>query len=300
MSRGHEHGKATREVPEARLRWALALTGGYLLAEVVGGLVFGSLALLSDAAHMFTDVMGLLIALLAIRLGQRPADPKRTFGYRRLEILAAAVNAAVLFVVAFYILLEAYQRLREPAEVQSLPMLLVAVGGLAVNLIAARLLMGGSRESLNMRGAYLEVLSDLLGSVAVIAGAVVIFFTGWGWVDPLLGALIGLWVLPRTWVLLSASVNVLLEGVPEGADLLKLQAELEALPGVQEAHDLHVWATTGGEHNLSVHLVMDTPDVNVIPLARAVAEGHGIGHVTVQLETPALRAAEEHAHPRWE
>lgn len=299
MSASHDHSDR-RTLPESRLIWALIPTGGYLVAQVVGGIVFGSLALLSDAAHMFTDVMGLVIALAAIRLGKRRASPRRTFGYRRFEILAAALNAAILFIVAFYILLEAYKRLNQPAEVQSLPMLLVALGGLVVNLIAARLLMGGSRESLNVRGAYLEVLSDLLGSVAVIAGALLIFFTGWDWVDPVLAALIGLWVLPRTWVLLSQSVNILLEGTPEGIDLLKLQGELAALPGVSAVHDLHVWAVTSGENSLSVHLVMEQPDPGLIPQVRAVAEGYEIEHVTVQLETPAMRQAEEHAHPRWE
>lgn len=301
------HDHTDRTLPEGRLKLALFLTGGYLLAEVVGGLLFGSLALLSDAAHMFTDVMGLVIALLAIRLGKRQADPQRTFGYKRFEILAAALNASVLFVVALYILFEAYRRLREPVEVQSLPMLLVAIGGLAVNLISTRLLAGGSRESLNVRGAYLEVLSDLLGSVAVILGAGLIYFTGWNWIDPLLGALIGLWVLPRTWTLLSASANILLEGVPEGVDLRRLQSELESLPGVQGVHDLHVWALTQGENSLSVHLVsdapafaLDAPAFALIEQAREVAERHGVEHVTVQLETPTMREAEEHAHPRWE
>lgn len=293
----HEH--TTAALPEGRLRLALALTGTYLLAELVGGLVFGSLALLSDAAHMFTDVMGLVIALIAIRFGKRPADARRTFGYRRAEILAAALNASILFVVAGYILFEAYRRFREPVEVQSLPMLLVAVGGLVINLVATRLLAGGSGESLNVRGAYLEVLADLLGSVAVIAGAVVIAITGWNWVDPLLGALIGLWVLPRTWTLLSQSLNILLEGVPEGVEIAHLQADLEALPGVREAHDLHVWALTQGENALSVHLVADAPDLGLVAQAREVARRHGVEHVTVQIETPQMHEAEAHAHPRW-
>jgi cobalt-zinc-cadmium efflux system protein len=281
-----DHSDAAKRLPESRLRWALLLTGGYLLAEVIGGLVAGSLALLSDAAHMFTDVMGLAIALVAIRLGKRLADPRRTFGYKRFEILAAALNAAVLFVVAFYILYEAYRRLREPGEIATGAMFFIALGGLIVNLIAVRLLASGSKDSLNVRGAYLEVLSDLLGSVAVIAGAIVIRFTGWQWVDPVLGALIGLWVLPRTWTLLSQSVNILLEGVPEGVDIAKLQADLEALPGVTDSHDLHVWAVTEGDISLSVHLVIEKADFSLIQQAKDVAEKHGIEHVTVQLEPP--------------
>lgn len=294
-----DHSDAAKRLPESRLRWALILTGGYLLAEVIGGLVAGSLALLSDAAHMFTDVMGLAIALVAIRLGKRAADPKRTFGYKRFEILAAALNAAVLFAVAFYILYEAYRRLREPSEVATGAMFFIALGGLIVNLIAVRLLASGSKDSLNVRGAYLEVLSDLLGSVAVIAGAIVIRFTGWQWVDPVLGALIGLWVLPRTWTLLSQSVNILLEGVPDGVDIAKLQADLEALPGVKDSHDLHVWAVTEGENSLSVHLVTDTPDFSLIQQAKEVAEKHGIEHVTVQLEPPDMLEGEHSSHPRW-
>ncbi|MCL4455644.1 MAG: cation diffusion facilitator family transporter [Deinococcus sp.] len=298
MAQGHGHTQDNRTLPEGRLRLALVLTGIYLLAEVVGGLVFGSLALLSDATHMFTDFAALVIALAAIRLGKRPADPRRTFGYKRFEILAAALNASVLFLVAFYILFEAYQRLREPVEIQSLPMLLVALGGLAVNLIAARLLAAGSAESLNVKGAYLEVLSDLLGSLAVIAGAIVIYFTGWNWVDPLLATLISLWILPRTWHLLSASVNILLEGVPGGIDLRQLQADLAALPGVQEVHDLHVWALTQGQNAMSVHLVTqpETADPGLVQKAQEVAGSHGIEHTTIQIEDRTVAENESGAH----
>lgn len=298
MAQGHGHTQDNRTLPEGRLRLALLLTGSYLLAEVVGGLVFGSLALLSDATHMFTDFAALVIALAAIRLGKRPADPRRTFGYKRFEILAAALNASVLFLVAFYILFEAYRRLREPVEIQSLPMLLVALGGLAVNLIAARLLAAGSAESLNVKGAYLEVLSDLLGSLAVIAGAIVIYFTGWNWVDPLLATLISLWILPRTWHLLSASVNILLEGVPGGIDLRQLQADLAALPGVQEVHDLHVWALTQGQNAMSVHLVTqpETADPGLVQKAQEVAGSHGIEHTTIQIEDRTVAENESGAH----
>lgn len=298
MAQGHGHTQDNRTLPEGRLRLALLLTGSYLLAEVVGGLVFGSLALLSDATHMFTDFAALVIALAAIRLGKRPADPQRTFGYKRFEILAAALNASVLFLVAFYILFEAYRRLREPVEIQSLPMLLVALGGLAVNLIAARLLAAGSAESLNVKGAYLEVLSDLLGSLAVIAGAIVIYFTGWNWVDPLLATLISLWILPRTWHLLSASVNILLEGVPGGIDLRQLQADLAALPGVQEVHDLHVWALTQGQNAMSVHLVTqpETADPGLVQKAQEVAGSHGIEHTTIQIEDRTVAENESGAH----
>ena len=299
MAAGHDHSER-RNVNENRLRWALVLTGSYLLIQVIGGLVSGSLALLSDAAHMFTDVMGLVVALIAIQLGKRAADKRRTFGYARFEILAAAFNAAVLFIVAFYILYEAYKRFFAPPEIQSGTMLFVALGGLLINLVAWWLLRSSSGDSLNMRGAYLEVISDLLGSVAVIVGAIIIAFTGWAWVDPLLGALIGLWVLPRTWMLLSQSVNVLLEGVPEGVDILKLQGDLATIPDVADVHDLHVWAITSGQNSLSVHLVTASPTPAILEQARAVAEKHGIEHTTIQLDTPELADKEEGIHARYQ
>ena len=201
------------------MRTALGLTFGFLLAEVIGGVVTGSLALISDAAHMFTDAAALAIALAAIRIARRPADVRRTYGYHRFEILAAAFNALLLFAVALYILFEAYQRFRNPPEIQSTGMLVIASLGLVVNLISIRLLSGGKDSSLNVKGAYLEVWSDLLGSLGVIAGALVIRFTGWAWVDTLIAVAIGFWVLPRTWVLLKDSLNILLEGVPEGIDV---------------------------------------------------------------------------------
>ena len=292
---GHSHGANANA---RQLGIALALTGTFLVVEVIYGFLSGSLALLSDAGHMLTDVMALALSLLAIRIGQRAADRKRTFGYRRTEILAAAVNAGVLFAIGLYILFEAYGRLREPVDVETTPMLIVAVLGLLVNVVSARVLVGGSQNSLNMKSAYLEVMGDLLGSVAVIAGALIIRFTGLTWVDPVLGALIGLWVLPRTWTLLKASVNVLMEGVPEGVDLDTLRAELTALPGVEDVHDLHVWSITSGENSLTVHLTVEQAPPGLLASVQAVAARHGIDHATVQLETPGTHAGEKgHLHP---
>ncbi|GAA5503876.1 metal cation efflux system protein CzcD [Deinococcus xinjiangensis] len=280
-SGGHSHGK---DANARQLTIALALTGTFLVVEVVYGILSGSLALLSDAGHMLTDVAALALSLFAIRMGQRAADKRRTFGYRRTEILAAALNAGALFAIGFYILFEAYKRLNEPVDVQTTPMLIVATLGLVVNIISARVLVGGSEGSLNVKSAYLEVMGDLLGSVAVILGAILIRFTGLTWIDPVLGALIGLWVLPRTWTLLKASVNVLLEGVPDGLDLDALRAEIAALPGVQEVHDLHVWSVTSGENNLTVHLVSPDPAVNLTAQVAELAEQYEIEHVTVQIE----------------
>jgi len=198
---GHDHSHAAvTEGNIKKLTIALILTSTFLVVEVVAGLITQSLALLSDAAHMFTDAAALAIALVAIKIAKRPADNKRTFGYQRFEILAALFNASMLFFVAMYILYEAYQRFTQPPEIQSVGMLIVASLGLIINLISMKLLMSSAAESLNMKGAYLEVLSDALGSVAVIVGAVVIYFTNWYWVDTILAVAIGFWVLPRTWM----------------------------------------------------------------------------------------------------
>ncbi len=284
MSAGHDHGKGANE----RAMWiALALTGGFMVAEVIGGLLTGSLALISDAAHMLTDTMALAIALFAIRMAKRAADARRTFGYARTEILAAAFNAAMLFVVAFYIFYEAVQRFRQPAEVQSLAMLGIASLGLVVNLISMRLLTGGKDDSLNVKGAYLEVWSDMLGSLGVIAGALLIRFTGWTWVDPLIAVAIAVWVLPRTWTLLRASVNVLLEGVPDGFKLAEIELSLRSTPGVQEVHDLHVWAISSGKPSLTAHLLLNAgvdAEALRIAVSARLREQFGLRHSTLQCE----------------
>lgn len=300
MSSNHTHAAEGGAIHARKLKIALALTGTYLVAEVIGGIVTGSLALLSDAAHMLTDVMALIVALVAIRIGQRAADPKRTFGYYRFEILAAALNAAVLFIVAFYILYEAWRRFQEPPEIQSGGMLIVAAIGLVVNLASMWILRSASEASLNMKGAYLEVWSDTLGSVAVIVAALIIRYTGWWPVDPILAVLIGLWVLPRTWQLLSESVNVLLEGVPKGFELQKLHDALAAVPGVREVHDLHVWSLTSGRNSMSVHLVAENSTTSLVAEAQRIARDHGIEHASIQVEDAALAAAEQGAHPRWQ
>lgn len=298
MGGGHDHAPRGA-AHEGKLKIALGLTLTFLLIEVWVSIITGSLALLSDAAHMLTDVAALAIALVAIRIARRPADAQRTFGYYRFEILAAAGNAVLLFLVALYIFYEAVQRFREPIEVASGLMLVVAVAGLLINVISMRLLQGSQDESLNMRGAYLEVYSDLLGSVAVIVAALLIRLTGWQWIDPLLGVLISLWVLPRTWGLLNESINILLEGVPEGVNLATLHADLRAIPGVQAVHDLHVWAITSGQNSLTVHLVVaseDGADLDLVAAAQAVAATHGIEHASIQLEPQGMRARERAIH----
>lgn len=265
----------------------MGLTSAFLVAEVIGGIITGSLALLSDAAHMFTDVAALAIALAAIRIARRPADARRTFGYYRFEILAAAFNALLLFGVALYILIEAYQRWREPQAIQSMPMLVIAAIGLIVNLIAMRLLTSGKDESLNIKGAYIEVWSDMLGSLGVIAAALIIRATGWGWVDSLVAVAIGLWVLPRTWQLLRESLNVLLEGVPENLSLQAIDTVLRATAGVRDVHDLHVWAITSGKNSLTAHLLLDAAthaDTLTAGVRERLAREFNIHHTTLQCE----------------
>ena len=297
MSSGHSHAPALGKpgAPHQRSLWiALALTSSFMVAEVIGGVLTGSLALISDAAHMFTDTAALAIALAAMQIAKRPVDARRTFGYHRFEILAAAFNALLLFGVALYILYEAWQRFSEPPSVDSLPMLVVASVGLVVNMISMRLLASGKDGSLNVKGAYLEVWSDMLGSLGVIVGAIVIWLTGWTWIDTVIAVAIGLWVLPRTWILLRASINILLEGVPEGVDVAVVEKALLSLEGVESVHDLHVWAISSGKTSLSVHLVSAEGDLEVLTQSAAaiMAKDFEIRHVTVQVERVACAQAD--------
>jgi cobalt-zinc-cadmium efflux system protein len=282
-----------------RLRWALALTGTYMIAEVVGALVTGSLALLADAAHMLTDVGGLALALLAIRFAAREATPQLTYGYLRTEVLSALTNAVVLLLLTVYILYEAYQRFLAPPEILSGPMLIVAAIGLVVNLISMRLLAGGSAESLNVKGAYLEVLGDMLGSVGVIFAALIIMWTGWRLADPIMGAGIGLFIVPRTWTLLKQVTHILMEGTPPNIDLALLERKLMDIPGVTAVQDLHVWTVTSGFDAMSCHLVV--ADISKARDAlqnarRVMKDNFGIDHVTIQVEDDVLRAEEAVLH----
>jgi cobalt-zinc-cadmium efflux system protein len=300
---GHDHAHHHHHAADTADAKALTLTLGMVLvvlvAEVVGGVLSGSLALLSDAAHMFTDAAALAIALTALRVAKRPPDDKRSFGYHRLEILAALANAVLLLVAAAYILYEAWRRLQQPAQIESSLMLWIAVLGLAVNLASMRLLAHGHEHNLNLKGAYLEVWSDMIGSLGVIGGAVVIRFTGWTWVDSAVAVAIGVWVLPRTWQLLRASLHVLLEGVPEGVDLAQVEQTLRGCDGVTGVHALHVWSIASGRMSLSVHVVVAPPlppgDALLTRLRTLLAERFGIHHSTVQLEqAPCEQEREEH------
>ena len=286
MGAGHDHGASNANAKTLGI--ALGLTTTFLVAEVVAGLVFNSLALLSDAAHMFTDAAALAIALAAIQVGRRKPTDSFTFGYRRFEILAAAFNAILLFAVAIYVLVEGIKRIVDPEPVQSTGMLIVAVLGLIINLIAMRLLSAGKDKSLNMKGAYLEVWADMLGSLGVIAGAIIIRLTGWRWVDPIVAIGIGLWVLPRTWILLKDTTRILLEGAPPGLTLAAVRKAITQTPGVAGAHELHVWTTGADEAICTVHIVLadgaDGEAVRQAVAARLEAD-YDLHHVTIQTES---------------
>jgi len=281
---GHDHAAG---VNARGLIVALGLTGTFVLAELVGAWWFNSLALLSDAAHMFTDAAALGIALAALRIGKKAADVRRTYGYRRFEVLAAAFNAVLLCLVAGYVLYEGVLRFLEPEPVQSLGMLWVATIGLLVNILAMRALASGRDKSLNLKGAYLEVWADMLGSLGVMGAAILIYITGWRWVDPLVAIGIGLWVLPRTWVLLRDTTHILLQGVPGFVDLEVVRTAVSTVPGVESVHDLHVWSVAGNDASLTVHVVLlagvEQDRVRKLVSARLEAD-FGIHNPTIQTE----------------
>jgi len=289
---GHAHphgGLDSRSANRRSLTLVLILVATYMVAEIAGGLLTNSLALLADAGHMFADVAALGLALFAIWFASHPAPRHRTYGYYRVEILAALANGATLVAMAMFILVEAWSRLQDPPEVRGGLMMAIATGGLVVNLAALRLLRAGRHGSLNLHGAWLHVLTDLLGSLqAVAAGALILAF-GWWWADPVASMLIGLLVLYSAWGLVSASVSVLMESAPAHIDVDAVRDGLRDLDGVAEVHHLHVWTITSGMTALSVHLVPEpgTEESYDSLLGRAQAllrDGFNIGHTTIQIE----------------
>lgn len=274
-----------------RLAWTLALTGAFLVVEVAAGFWTGSLALLADAGHMLTDAGSLALALFAAWIASRPPTPAKSYGYYRVEILAALANGVLLLGVAALILYEAYRRLLAPPDVQGPPMLVVGAAGLAVNLVGMWLLHRGAGESLNVRGAYLEVVSDALGSIGVLVAGALVITTGWRLADPLIGAAIGAFIVPRTWSLLRQSVDILLEATPAHIDLIEVARAMRAVAGVREVHDLHVWTLTSGKHAMSGHVVVDdiaTSDRVVRELHALLHDRFDIEHTTVQVESEPL------------
>ncbi len=294
----HAHGTAA-SANRGRLVAVFALTLSVFLVELVAAALSNSLALLADAGHMFTDVGGIGLALLAIWFAARPASVGRTFGYLRLEILVAVINAVLLFGVAAFILVEAWRRLSAPPEIATGLMLAVAILGLAANAVSLYLLRDAQRVSLNMRGAYLEVMGDFAGSVAVIVAAIVIALTGWTPADAVASALIGFLIIPRTWRLLRDAVDVLLEAAPKGIDLEEVRTHIRDVPGVADVHDLHAWTITSGVNVLSAHVVLDEradPPAVLDELCSCLSGDFDIEHSTFQLETSDRRRLEEARH----
>lgn len=314
---GHGHGAAAGSSDRRRLGWALAITVFVLLAQVVGAALTGSLALLADAGHLATDVLGLAAALFAATLAQRPPSPLRTFGLGRAEILAAALNALVLLVVAGTVAVEAFDRLGDPPQVAGIPLLVLGAFGLAGNLAALAVLTRGrtgpdgtspdgtspegtSQRSLNLRGAVLEVMGDALGSVAVLGVAVVVLTTGWQQADPIASLLIAALIAPRAIRLLCEAAHVLLEGTPRGLDAAEVHRVLRDVPGVLDVHDLHLWTITSGRHAVSAHLVVSEAwsvhcgETSVLDAAGArLRTRFGLTHSTLQVEHDA-HADHEH------
>jgi cobalt-zinc-cadmium efflux system protein len=297
LDSGAVHGPDPTD-PRAATRWrlaaALALAATYMAAEIAGGLLTGSLALLADAGHMFSDAAALSLAIFASWVAARPAGLRWTYGLARAEILAALAQGAGLLAVAILVVLEAFGRLADPHPIHGQGMLLVASGGLAVNVIGLWILGGGRHESMNVRGAWLHVLSDALGSVGAIAGALAVWRFGWLWADPVASIAISILILVSAWQLLRDAVDVLMEAAPRDADLAQIEAALGSLPRVAQVHDLHVWTIGSGETSLSCHLVLADGREREGLLESAcqlLATRFGIAHATVQIEPPGFAGA---------
>jgi len=287
---GHDHSHA--HVPqgadaEKRILWVLGITFAFMIAEAAGGFISGSLALIADAGHMFTDVGALLLALAALRLGRRPGDAWRSFGYRRFEVLAAFTNGILLILLTIWIAVEAVIRFFEPEEVLSDVMLIVAILGLIANILSFRILMGGDRGNLNMRGAWLHVLGDMLGSIGAVGAALVIRFTGWTPIDPILSLALSLVIVRAAIALTRRSAHILLEGTPEHIKRDEVVGSLRRLPEVADAHHLHVWSIASDRHMATLHLVPaeGTPAPDAILAVKEHLKTHyRIAHATVELE----------------
>jgi len=284
----HDHVPTVTADSARRVKLAMFLTAGFMLAEAVGGWLSGSLALLADAGHMFSDSFSLGLALCAFVMGDKAPDKLRTFGYQRFQVLAAFINGLTLLGIAVWIFIAAIQRFAQPVAVLAGPMMIIAVLGLLVNLMVFKILHGGDRENLNLRGALMHVMGDLLGSVAAIAASVVIMLSGWTPIDPLLSMLAAALILRAAWKILRRSTHTLLEGTPEGIDVAQIRQALSEVEGVKSLHDMHVWGLTPQDPLLSAHLVIERPDLHDKVIERAyrlLQERFDIQHATLQVET---------------
>lgn len=304
-SGGHGHNHAHGSTDKSRVAWALFVIAAFMLVEVVGGILSGSLALLADAAHMMSDSVALAMSWLALHYGQKPADAARSFGYRRLEVLAAFANGIALFLIAAWIVFEAAQRLMSPEPVQGGTMLVVAVAGALANLAALWILNSGNKDNLNVQSAWLHVWGDLLGSMAAIIAGLVIIYTGWYKIDPILSVLVALLVLKSAWAIVRASSHILLEGTPLGIDLEVMREKLEsALPQGAEIHHIHAWSLNHEEPLVTMHVrCASGGDVEAIigAVKDRLKSEFGVTHSTIQVEPFAstgedCRIGAHHAH----
>jgi cobalt-zinc-cadmium efflux system protein len=284
----HDHA---RETSQRTLLIVLALTFGYMLAEAIGGYFANSLALLSDAGHMLTDVAALTLSLFAVRFALRPATPRKTYGFYRLEILAALANGVTLIVLSILICVEAYRRLRNPETVKGWTLISISIGGLVVNLISAWKLSHSHDDNLNVRGALLHVLGDLLGSVAAIAAGVMIVWRGWIWADPIFSMVISGLIIYSSWRLVADAVNVLLEGTPSHINAAAVQEAMRTVGGVRAVHDLHIWTITSGRHAVTAHVVINDASESYRVLREVremLADRFDLTHSTIQIEDPTF------------
>ena len=284
---GHDYTK--HEGNLRRVVIALVLTGAFMVVEIIGGIISGSLALLADAGHMLTDTMALALAAVAFHVSKRPGDGRLTFGYQRFQILAAFVNGLSLLLIVAWILFEAVQRFLSPREILAQTMLVVAAAGLVVNIASFAILHGGDKDNLNISGAALHVAGDLLGSVAAIVAALVIIYTGWTAIDPILSVAVAMLILKSAWVLVKRSAHVLLEGAPEWLDVVDMQEKIvTAVPGVGSIHHVHVWGLTPQDLMLTMHVRLLAEAPNPTEIIRGVKsllrQDYGIGHCTIELE----------------
>ncbi|MBO0722786.1 MAG: cation transporter [Blastocatellia bacterium] len=295
---GHSHDRTSefylahdRKGSQRLLLIVLIITFIYMIAEAIGGFLANSLALLSDAGHMLTDVAALALSLLAVRFASRPATPGKTYGFYRLEILAALVNGAALIVLSLLICFEAYQRLRHTEEVHGWTLILISGGGLIVNIVSASLLAKAQEETLNVRGAFLHVLGDLLGSVAAIAAGALIVWRGWTWADPLFSVVISILIIYSSWRLVADAVNILLEGTPSHINVAAVEQAMRTVAGVREVHDLHIWTITSGRHAVTVHVVVKDAGESyriLRELRELLAKRFALTHSTIQIEDPTF------------
>ncbi|WP_409251008.1 cation diffusion facilitator family transporter [Bacillus sp. SCS-153A] len=296
----HHHGDAhSREGNRKGLLIALIITTGIMLLEFFGGLITNSLALLSDSGHMLSDAGSLALSLAAMWFAGRAASAEKTFGYYRFEILAALLNGVTLFLIAGFIVYEAYERLFDPPIVSSGTMMLIALIGLMANLLSAWVLIkkGDVKDNVNLRSAYLHVLGDALGSVgAILAGAVMLIFD-WFWADPVISVLVALLILKSAWGIITHTVHILMEGTPAGIDIQRVRNELESIPGVRNVHDLHIWTITSGMNSLSCHILIRDEEDDQVILQKAIhllEETFHIHHSTIQVERSSLSHGEVH------